>query len=498
MLIVAIAVQSIESAQQQILAALPHADGIELRLDYLPHLRLAEVSVLRDLCTLPIIVTLRSRSQGGFYPNTESQRCKDILALCALQPDYLDLEYDMPASIVQSIHERYPAIKLICSYHDFQATALDLATLFHRMQGRYFYAYKIATYAQNTMDALRMLLFVKSVSAQHRISGLCMGADGVCTRIVGRVMGGMMTYACLDAGQEVASGQLTLTELLNVYHYRSLNSASRIYALLGDPVDLSVGHILHNQAMRYLQKNAIYIKLRIPQADFHSAWALCKDLGFSGMSVTMPLKETIFAVLDNTQGDASFIRAANTVIHEQAQYMGLNTDGLGAMQALMAYTDLKKKTIVILGAGGAARAIAYAARQQQAEVILLNRTLQAAQCIAAEWGCEAYPLSQLHELRSRYDIIINTLPQRVFFETDIQSLFHSNVLKPHSIAMDIVYQPIHTVFLQMAKQAHCCCIYGYDMYIHQALLQLEGWFCLDQPQKSALKAHMFRYFIGNQ
>ncbi|PJD91582.1 MAG: shikimate dehydrogenase [Legionella sp.] len=495
MLIAVIAVQSYASAQQHIQAALSQADGIELRLDYLSDLDMSAIAMLCAKCSLPIIMTLRSKAQGGFYPNDELQRYQDLLSLCALQPDYLDLEYDTPSHIVQRIHDTYPEIKLMCSYHDFQKTPLDLAELLHTMQGPCFYAYKIATYAQTTLDALRMLVFVKNTAIHQKISGLCMGDEGVCTRIVGHIFGGMMTYACLEAGQEIASGQLTLTQLLTTYRYRTLNAVTQIYALLGDPIDLSVGHILHNQAMGYLQKNAIYIKLRLSQDQFCSAWVLCEALRISGMSVTMPLKETVGLVLNRITGDALHIGAVNTVIRDKQHYIGMNTDGIGAMQALMSHTDITHKTIVVLGAGGAARAIVYAAKQLQAHVIILNRTLENAQRMAEEFGAEAYALSQLEAIRARYDIIINTLPNSVFLEADAHSFFHENVLRPHSIAMDIIYQPLYTAFLQRAKQAHCHCIFGYEMYTYQALCQLDQWFSLDASQKAFLKEHMLRYFV---
>lgn len=474
MLLAIVPVTDYAIAKQHLFQLGDSADGIELRLDYASHWDNKAVSELRKMCHLPVIFTLRSHAQGGCYPHSEAQRLQTILDLCALNPDYLDLEHDVPHSYIKTIRQRYPAIKIILSYHHFGETPADLAGLFQAIYQEDCYAFKIATQAQSTLDALRMLHWVLTMRNRYRIIGLCMGEAGQCTRILAPVVGCLFSYAYWDRSQATASGQLSLQDLTTIYHYRQLNSATKIFALLGDPVRLSVGHILHNRAIEIMGHNAIYIKLRVTAEELPAVMNLLRHLPIGGLSTTMPLKETVVPLLDSMDADAATIQAVNTVVCQQ-QWVGLNTDGLGAVQALSAQGSLAQQTLVVLGAGGAARAIVYAALKQSAKVIVLNRTLAKANILANELGCEAYALGVLPALQS-YSICINTLPEQAFQDPEVQAIWQPKHILPGIVAMDIVYQPIETTFLRTAKAAGCSGIPGFQMYIEQALLQIQHWF----------------------
>ena len=485
MLITSIQVTDYSSASKRVFELGQRADGVELRLDYLMDLDFPKIQELRQTCSLPVIFTLRKQAQGGQYRHSEAQRLQHIMELCQLNPDYLDVEYDVPAQHIQMIRKRYPAIKIILSYHNFMETPLDLLALFQSIYQADCYAYKIATQAKSSLDALRMLHFVWHLRHQHRVIGLCMGELGQCTRILAPVVGSLFTYASWNAARLTAPGQLTLEELTEIYHYRQLDVNTKIYALLGDPVHLSVGHILHNRAMRFLQQNAVYVKIRVREEELAASLNIMRQLPFWGASVTMPLKESIVPLLDICDQDATTIGAVNTVIRSQQKWLGTNTDGLGAMQALAEKSRLANRaTIVILGAGGAARAIAYAALRQGAKVIILNRTLAKAKHLADDLGCDAYALEVLPSLRT-YTLCINTLPEHSFQDPQLQTLWETSPLVAGTVAMDIVYQPIETQFLKIAKAAGCHCIPGLHMFIGQALLQIQHWF---QPKEAALQA----------
>ena len=130
MLIATIPVKTYDSAKQHVFQLSERADGIELRLDYATYWDREEVAALRSICVLPVIFTLRSRAHGGYYSHAEDQRLQTILDLCALNPDYLDLEYDVSAQYLQTIRQRYPGLKIILSYHNFQKTPANLSDLF--------------------------------------------------------------------------------------------------------------------------------------------------------------------------------------------------------------------------------------------------------------------------------------------------------------------------------------------------------------------------------
>ena len=462
MIISVIKYQELNATKNNIMQSSALADGIELRLDYAPKIDLNELSILRNQCHLPIIFTLRKKSQGGYYNPKETQRLQDILALCALNPDYFDLEYDISRKFVADLKIKYPKIKLICSYHNFTETPADLMPILQSMQHKDFHIYKIATTAHNTIDSLNLMKFIYENYKKYNLTGICMGADGQCTRILSAVIGNTLHYASLDESQATAPGQLTLNELLTIYSFKTLNRDSKIYALLGDPINLSEGHILHNQNMRISNLNAVYIKLRVTPKELQKVIMLCRQLPFFGFSITMPLKEEIIPLLDKIDTDSKPIRAINSIVLENEQLVGFNTDGLGAIQAIMQHTEINDKTIVILGAGGAARAIAYEASQNNAHVIILNRDIKRAEKLATEFGCHSGALAQLSNLN--YDIVINTLPITI-------------KIKPlsNSIAMDIVYNPKHTKFLNIAKKANCKLIFGYEMFVNHATLTFIRW-----------------------
>lgn len=523
MLIAIIPVTDYSDTQLYLFQIADRADGIELRLDYLSHWDIQALSALRRACTLPVIFTLRSKVHGGHYPHSEAERLKAIMRLCTLNPDYLDLEYDVPTQTIQAIRKLYPAIKLILSYHNFEKTPEDLSALFQTIYQPDCYAYKIATHALSTLDALRMLHFVKTLGSHHRLIGLCMGEYGQCTRILAPVVGSLFSYAYLDASHATAPGQLSLHDLSELYHYRQLNTTTKIYGLLGDPVHWSVGHILHNRAMVVLQQNAVYVKLRITQDELLTAMCLLQQLPCWGLSVTMPLKEAIVPFLDDLDDDILAIQAVNTVVKtgpdqptlrglsaesrfyarigscEQvagrsgrnggrslktsSQWFGTNTDGPGALEALSQSVTVSEKIIVIFGAGGAARAIAYTALKQGAKVILLNRHLARAKKLAMELGCDAYELNDFPILRD-YHICINTLPLQAYDDPNLRNVWHPDHIKPSTVVMDIVYQPMETFFLSVAQGVGCECVPGFQMYVAQAVLQVQQWF---QPKDSELQ-----------
>jgi 3-dehydroquinate dehydratase/shikimate dehydrogenase len=366
-------------------------------------------------------------------------------------------------------------------------------SILQSMQHTCFYAYKLAMKANNTSDALRLMQFVKTKSTQYCLTGIGMGEAGQSTRILSAVIGNAMHYVSLDESQATAPGQLTLNELLTTYSFHRHNRESKIYALLGDPVCLSQGHILHNQNFALTQTNAVYIKLRVTPDELPDLINQCRRLPFSGFSITMPLKETIIPLLDEIDLSSRPIKAINSVVLEQEKLIGFNTDGIGAIQAVTDRVDIAGQTVVILGAGGAARAIAYAALQQKADVIILNRTVTKAEYLAEELGCKSGNLTNLSCLK-KAAVVINTLPSQVFSEPSINNWFQPSIFSSHCIAMDIVYSPIHTPFLQLAKFANCTCIFGYEMFINQAILQIRRWYNPNIQQLYDIKQRMKHFF----
>jgi len=497
MRVASILCQNFLTTREQIKKALPFSDVIELRLDYLPDIFISDIKTLREEMTLPVIFTLRRKNQGGQCHLPEPERLKKLEQLASLSPDYLDLEFDVPVAFVHALQKQYPTIQYIGSYHDFEKTPADLEKLFQAIYQPYFSIFKLATFAHDICDTLRLLIFTQKTNQKQKIITMAMGEYGQASRILSPVVGSLMSYGSIDETSSAAPGQLTLQEMTDIYRVQQLNTHTGIYALLGDPIAQSPGHIFHNQKFAANNQNAVYVKLKISPEKLAEAITLLRQLPFCGFSVTIPHKETVMQYLDEISPDAKEMGAVNTIKKENNEYVGFNTDGIASVDVLSEATSLSpviastavfaergnpgnikaafNKKILILGAGGSAKAIAYALTKNGARVTLCNRTLERAKIIAQQLGADAINFTALFsQTELDYDIIINTLPAQAFIEQCADWHIPSPPYS-HAIAMDIVLKPLDTLFLKHAKTAGFMCIGGDALFVAQAMRQQIIW-----------------------
>jgi 3-dehydroquinate dehydratase/shikimate dehydrogenase len=473
---------------------LSYVDAIELRLDLWDIIDLTQIRILLKALVIPVIFTVRNKEQGGRYANSEYERLKLIRELASLNPQYFDLEYNVSEDFIHFLSAKYPDIKLIGSYHNFVDTPQNLEQILSRLQNKKFDIFKIATYANSTLDALRMLTFVQIKSSKTNLVGICMGELGMPTRILGKIIGNAITYTVLDDKYKSAPGQITLNTLISRYNYPYLNSNTDIYALLGDPVTHSIGDVFHNYAFRALKKNAVYVKLKIPTYEIEDAFQYFKQLPFKGFSVTMPLKELGYNLVDSIDVDSAKIKAINSIIVKD-KYYGFNTDGKAAIVTLSQISHLKNKKVIILGAGGAAKAIAYQLSKFKVDLIIINRTLQKAEQIVQAFNGKAYDMVDVLQVIKQipYDIIINTIPELAYVQSP---LFYLNSIESGSLALDINYQVgSETLFIQKAKNCGCNYITGFDVYFYQAVMQLSHWFKIDVDDLKNILTDFNKVFI---
>lgn len=428
---------SFKEVQQQIEEAVQYADSVELRWDCFNSLD------FKINCPIPMIFTLRPLSQRGFYKGSEASRLQDLEKLLELKPDYVDLEYTV--SDEDLIRFKKHPVKIILSYHDFEHTPDDLEGLFANLKKKPADFYKIATHANTTLDSLRMLNFVKN--AGINVIGICMGEYGTITRIINH-----WSYASI--GEPIAKGQLSLKELVECYRFKSINNETNLFGLIGDPVDKSPSNITHNNVFNLFNQNAVYVKMGITVDELGTFFKEIKSLNFKGLSVTMPLKEAVMPFLDAIDPKASSIGAVNTLVFKGGQKIGFNTDCTGAMSAIEEKMCIKGKRVFIIGAGGSAKAIALGTTLKGAHVTIFNRTLKP-------------NTKQLDEITNDYDLLINCTPDEMPIPTDI--------IKENSVIMDIKSVPKWTELLKVADAKNCTLIFGYDMFIHQAIGQFELW-----------------------
>lgn len=452
---------SMEQAHQQISHAMDQVDLVELRLDSFTQLDLAALRSLRSFFKIPMVFTLRTSTYIGSYDYFDALR-----HLAALEPEFLDLESNLPSCFIEKISKIYPDIKLIISHHDFSKTPEDLGSIYNEMRRIPAFAYKMALKAHNSLDMLRLLEFSKD--AGPNLIAISMGADGVPSRILGPIFGRKITYACLSEDEKSASGQLTIESLNELYHYRLLNSGTKIYGLIGDPVDQSISHQTHNHLMKSLQWNGVYVKIRITPAELPAFFQLARKLPFCGLSVTMPLKEAILPYLDEIDSMAQGIGAVNTLVFEANRIIGYNTDGIGALRALETEMDVRGKRVVIIGAGGAAKAIAFEAIFRGASVVILNRDRDKAVQLGERLGAIGRGLEGMKMcFEEGYDALINCTP--------ISLPINASYLRSEAVIMDIKTRPKETLLLKHAEETGCRLVYGYQMFIEQGLRQYALW-----------------------
>lgn len=456
-----------EEVRLQITHALLDADLVELRLDFFSSVTTNDLKQLQSDFKIPMIFTLRSQSQGGKYPESEKMRIDQLLSLALLKPDYLDLESHLPPEVVKEIAKQHPEIKLIISYHDFVTTPADLEGIYRQLQTFPAHLYKIAVTANNPIDAMRLLCWTKEKQAKNLIT-ISMGPHGQISRILGPIVGSQITYATIDDGQQTAPGQLTAQELKEKYHHHSLNRQTAIYGLIGDPVKQSIGDVVHNAFMRASGLNAVYVLVQVASSELGEFLLWAKRLPFHGLSVTIPHKEHLLEYLDQIDPLAQNIGAANTVLFQDGKLSGFNTDAMGALNAIEEEILVKGKRIVILGAGGAAKAIIYEACRRGASVTVLNRDAEKAIKAGQRYGCVGMGLDRIGECCAEgYDILINCTPEAMPIDP--------KYILPQTYVMDITMRPIETAFLKQAKDKGCHLLYGYRMWVEQAVGQYGHW-----------------------
>lgn len=487
MLCVVIKGPSITEAIHQIETALKYADLVELRLDFFNSLETETLKHLRGKFSIPMIFTLRSQQQGGNYQQSENCRLDQIRQLAALNPEYLDLESHIPRPFIEEIARKHPQIKVILSSHNFTETPQDLESLYCEMKRSPAHFYKIAVTAHNAVDALRLVSWAKK--SDNQLIAISMGLYGQLSRILGPVIGNPITYASLDSESLTAPGQLSAKTLRERYHYRSLTPRTAIYGLIGDPVDLSISDETHNHFMRVCGLEAVYVKIPVKATELSEFLQLAKQLPFSGMSVTMPLKECILPYLDRIDPHALEVGAVNTLLFQNGKITGFNTDGKGALNAIAKKMVIQGKQVVVVGAGGAAKAIAYEINQRGGSVTIINRDEDKAKELATRVHGHAKGLEQMSECAKKgYDVLINCtpLPLPIAFED----------ILPQALVMDIKTKPKDTPFLKCALEKKCPVVYGYEMFVHQAVIQFTLWFkervnaseCCQILEKKAVEA----------
>ena len=263
----------------------------------------------------------------------------------------------------------------------------------------------------------------------------------------------------------------------------ALNSNTILFAVIGDPVSHSLGPLMHNTAFSELGYNGAYLAFQVK--DIGKAVVGIKALGIKGASITIPHKISVMDFLDELDVTVKKIGAVNTIINREGVLIGYNSDGLGAVNALLEKTSIKDKHAVILGAGGAARAIGFAIIAEGGRVTIINRTPAKGEQLANDLGADFQPTLKMNKTDCR--ILINTTPVGMMPDIDAMPIREEDLDKA-MVVMDIVYNPLKTRLLKTAEDIGCRTIDGVSMFVYQGAFQLELWTGMKAPVEVMRKA----------
>jgi len=275
-----------------------------------------------------------------------------------------------------------------------------------------------------------------------------------------------------------------------------ISGKTRVCGIIGDPVEHSLSPVMHNAAFEELNLDIVYVAFRVRREELREAIIGARSLDLHGLNVTMPHKKAVMRYLDEIDSTTMSVGAVNTILNDEVRLVGYNTDGVGALKALKETgITTKGKKLLLLGAGGAGKAIAFHAAQEVEELVILNRTPQKAKKLAEvlrkdfNKKIDGNKLSTEiieEELRDT-DILVNATSVGMHPKVD-QSLVPPNLLRPDLCVMEIVYSPLETKLVKDAKAIGAKVVSGIEMLVYQGAASFEIWTNHKAPVKAMKQA----------
>jgi 3-dehydroquinate dehydratase/shikimate dehydrogenase len=466
---------------------------IEFRLDTLPKplAALPEIKALlarrRDITA---IATCRRKPSGGKFTGSLNSELEILLKAAETGCHIVDLEVESAEQCTRPQLAKFRAAlraagaSLMISSHDFTRTRRPegLNQTAQRIDAYEPDFVKVVTTARNLADNLSVLQMIEDQSLNAQVIGIAMGEEGLISRILSPRAGAAFTFASSSDGAETAAGQIPARTLLDLYRLDQLDQATRIFAVAGNPIAHSLSPLMHSTAFRRENVNAVMLPLKVKSLD--DLLTVVRDLPLDGVAVTMPLKQEVLPHLANMDPLTGRIGACNTLrTGADGKLYGFNTDVAGIVRPLERRMRLQGARILVLGAGGAARAAVFGLVEQGADVFIVNRTHEKAAALARK--AKAHVLGQSMLAKQRFDVIINATPCGM---TGIkqQLPLKENELNA-SLVFDLVYTPLETPLLKLAKARGLAVISGLEMFVQQGARQFEIWTGKPAPEAEMLR-----------
>src|SRR5712671_2166106 len=424
------------------------------------------------------VATCRRREGGGKFPAGVDRELYWLIQAREAGCQWCDLEVETLRKLPgQSVREYPVPPRVMLSVHDFERTP-ELPRTMNPPRHGGADAVKIASEARSIHDSVRLLRLARNSS---NFVAVPMGETGLPARILALRQGSALAYAPVAAA--TALGQVSLDDMIHLYRAHALTRRTRVYGVIGEPVGHSLSPLLHNTGFVARHVDAVYLPFLVH--DLRDFLAAVPEFGVRGFSVTHPHKQTILKYLKKCDPLAAEIGAVNTVVvRRNGSLFGCNTDYLGVLRALEKKLPLPKSRILILGAGGAARAAAFALSRAGAGVYICARREVAARELARAVGGE---IVLRRALRTKsFDAILNATPVGMYPQTAISPLAGAEL---HCrIVMDLIYRPERTQLLKLAAQKRIATVSGVEMFLAQGFAQWEMWMKRPAPQNAMRRA----------
>jgi 3-dehydroquinate dehydratase/shikimate dehydrogenase len=451
------------------------ADLVEIRLDRVGR---DQVAGLVAASPRPVVATCRGRADGGAFEGDEAERGERMREAVRAGAQWVDLEWG--SGLACRLEDFSPA-RVILSWHDISSTPADLPERLRAMRAAPGAgSIKIVTTARRLGDLVRVRELVRG---QKALSAFAMGATGAASRILAPVWGSAATYAAAGDAP-TAPGQLGVAEMLDLYRLKDLSPRTRVAALLGKPLGHSLSPRLHNLGYAARRLDWVYVPCESESVDDLREFMV--DAGIEGASVTIPHKEAVIPRLDKIDPEARRIGAVNTIVRSGSELRGTNTDAEAALAPLrQAIQDLRRDggappgepagrgtagaplRVALLGAGGAARALAFGLVHDGHRVRIFNRTEERARHLAEECGAEWGAWRELE--RDPYDLLVNATSVGMHPRVDEMPLPEEWLRG--SLVYDVVYNPAATPLLRAARGRGIATLGGIEMFLGQAAAQ---------------------------
>ena len=445
---------------------------LEFRLDYLAN-PLAGFPKLKHFLDLhpeaTVIATCRRAVNGGKFKGSATAQLEVLTKAAATGFQLVDIELQTAEILKQQqLIDLKDRVGVILSFHDFKTTK-KLEETFTELKRYPADFYKLVSTATTLYDNVQMMKFLQAHSAQYEMVALCMGEQGIISRVLGVRAGSIFTFGAATRGEETAPGQVTARELRDTYRIEMVDAATQVYGVAGDPVAHSLSPVMMNTAFRRETVNAVYLALHAKTPK--DLLACVNDIPIRGLSITMPYKQEIIAALSNSDALTRQIGACNTLVRSQdGKLYGFNTDVAGIIVPLEQRLTLQGAKVLIVGAGGAARAAAFGLKNKGAEVFIANRTPENAQALARQ--SKSKYMKRADVGKSTFDVIINATP--VGMGNGKQSPLEDKELNTRYL-FDLVYSPADTKLIKMAQAKNIQVISGLEMFVQQGARQFEIW-----------------------